>query len=68
MNENNQSTALERLVALSVIGILAILIMPLPAAAMDLLLALNVGLAITMMLVALRLKRALGLLCFPGPS
>ena len=67
MNETaNQSTALERLVALGVIGILAILIMPLPAIAMDMLLALNVGLAVTMMLVALRLKRALEFSVFPA--
>ena len=43
MNEQQQSITLERLVAMCVIGILGILIMPLPAVAMDLLLAMNVG-------------------------
>ena len=66
MNEQQQSITLERLVAMCVIGILGILIMPLPAVAMDLLLAMNVGLAVTMMLVALRLKRALEFSVFPA--
>ena len=58
MNENNQSTALERLVALSVIGI-SHFDYATPGSSNGPSLALNVGLAITMMLVALRLKRAL---------
>lgn len=66
MNEQQQSITLERMVAMAVIGILGILIMPLPAAAMDLLLAMNVGLAVTIMMVSLRLHRALEFSVFPA--
>jgi len=56
----------ETLLALAVLAIVAILIMPVPAGAVDALLALSVGLAILMLLVALGLARPVDFSVFPS--
>jgi flagellar biosynthesis protein FlhA len=54
------------MVAVAVLGVLAILVVPVPAAALDVLLALSVGLSLLMLLVALGLKRPLEFSVFPS--
>ncbi|MBI5546035.1 MAG: flagellar biosynthesis protein FlhA [Deltaproteobacteria bacterium] len=56
----------QALLAFSVLGVLAILILPVPPMAVDLLLALSIGLAVLMLLVALGLKRPLDFSVFPS--
>ncbi|GAO05527.1 flagellar biosynthesis protein FlhA [Anaeromyxobacter sp. PSR-1] len=56
----------ELAVAVGVLGILAILIVPLPAAALDVFLALSIGLSVLMLLVALGLTRAVEFSVFPS--
>jgi flagellar biosynthesis protein FlhA len=56
----------EMLVALAVLGILAILIVPVPAALLDVFLALSIGLSVLMLLIALGLTRAMDFSVFPS--
>ena len=65
-NERGPSGSAETFLAFAVLGILAILILPVPAAVMDVLLALNIGLSILMLLVSLGLKRPLDFSVFPS--
>jgi flagellar biosynthesis protein FlhA len=54
------------MLALAVMGILAILIVPVPAVALDVLLAMSVGMALLMLVVALGLSRAVDFSVFPS--
>jgi flagellar biosynthesis protein FlhA len=56
----------EILVAAAVLGILAILIVPIPAPALDAFLALSIGISVLMLLVALGLTRAMDFSVFPS--
>jgi flagellar biosynthesis protein FlhA len=56
----------ETLLAMAVLGIVVILIVPVPAAALDVLLAFSVGLALVMLFTALGLTRALDFSVFPA--
>ncbi len=53
------------LLALAVMGVLAILILPLPAVILDMLLAVNIGASVLILLVALSLERPLDFSVFP---
>jgi flagellar biosynthesis protein FlhA len=66
MNEDRNKGLGERLLALTVLAVLAILILPVPAAALDVLLALNVGLSVLILLVVLGLTRPLDFSVFPS--
>jgi len=59
-------TRAESLLGLAVLGVLAILIVPVPAVALDVLLAFSLGLAVLMLLVALGLNRPLDFSVFPS--
>ncbi|HPG37962.1 MAG TPA: flagellar biosynthesis protein FlhA [bacterium] len=52
--------------ALTVIGILIVMIIPIPTVFMDLLLALNIGLALIILLVSMYITRPLQFSVFPG--
>jgi flagellar biosynthesis protein FlhA len=65
VSEPTKSPA-QTLLALAVLGVIAILILPVPATGVDLLLATSIGLAILMLLVALGLKRPLDFSVFPS--
>jgi flagellar biosynthesis protein FlhA len=54
------------LLAIAVLGVLAILILPLPAFALDILLAFNIGISVLILLVALSLERPLDFSVFPS--
>ena len=54
------------LLPMAVLGVLAILVLPLPAPALDALLALNVSLAVLVLLVALSLVRPIDFSVFPS--
>ncbi len=56
----------QAILAASVIGVLAILILPLPPLVLDMLLALNVGVAVLILLVGLSLERPLDFSVFPS--
>ncbi len=56
----------EAILALAVLGVLAILIIPLPAPLLDGLLALNVAVSVTMLLVSLGLSKPLEFSVFPS--
>jgi flagellar biosynthesis protein FlhA len=56
----------ETVLALAVLGVLGILIVPVPAAALDVLLALSIGVAVLMLLVALGLTKAVDFSVFPS--
>ena len=56
----------ELLAAAGVLGVLAILIVPVPPAGMDALLALNIGVSVLMLLVALGLQRPVEFSVFPS--
>ncbi|HVE86080.1 MAG TPA: flagellar biosynthesis protein FlhA, partial [Myxococcales bacterium] len=56
----------ELLAAAGVLGVLAILIVPVPPAGMDALLALNIALSVLMLLVALGLRRPMEFSVFPS--
>ncbi len=56
----------EGLLAVAVLGVLAILIVPLPAPLLDGLLALNVAISVLMLLVALGLSKAMEFSVFPS--
>jgi flagellar biosynthesis protein FlhA len=56
----------ETVIAFAVLGVLAIMIVPVPAAVLDVLLALSIGLSLLMLLVALGLKRPLEFSVFPS--
>lgn len=59
---NNSDIAL----AIAVIGIVAMMIIPLPAFVLDLLLALNIALAITIILISLYIEKPLDFSVFPA--
>ncbi|MFT3708921.1 MAG: flagellar biosynthesis protein FlhA [Archangium sp.] len=63
---NQSKVPAEALLALAVLGVLAILIVPLPAMVLDGLLALNVALSVLMLLVALGLNRPMEFSVFPS--
>jgi len=56
----------ETIAAVAVIGILAILILPVPAPALDVLLAFSIALSVLMLLVGLGIKRPLDFSVFPS--
>jgi len=56
----------QAMLAASVIGVLAILILPLPPLVLDMLLALNIGAAVLILLVGLSLERPLDFSVFPS--
>src|ERR1700751_5617718 len=56
----------EMVMALAFVAVLGILIVPLPAEALDFLLTFNVGLSLLMLLVALTLKKPLDFSVFPS--
>jgi flagellar biosynthesis protein FlhA len=56
----------EGVLALAVLGVLGILVVPLPAPVLDALLALNVALSVMMLLVALGLSKAVEFSVFPS--
>ena len=56
----------ETLLAVGVLGVLSILVVPLPAVVLDLFLALSVSLSVLMLLVALGLKKPLDFSVFPS--
>ncbi len=56
----------EGVLALAVLGVLGILVVPLPAALLDALLALNVALSVMMLLVSLGLTKAVEFSVFPS--
>ncbi len=56
----------EALLAVGVLAVLAILVVPMPPIALDLLLAINVAMSVLMLLVALGLKRAIDFSVFPS--
>ncbi|MEO5767368.1 MAG: flagellar biosynthesis protein FlhA [Polyangia bacterium] len=56
----------QAMLAASVIGVLSILILPLPPLVLDMLLALNVGVAVLILLVGLSLERPLDFSVFPS--
>jgi flagellar biosynthesis protein FlhA len=64
--ESTSSGAAQTFLAFAVLGVLAILILPVPAVIMDVLLALNIGLSILMLLVSLGLRRPLDFSVFPS--
>jgi flagellar biosynthesis protein FlhA len=53
------------LLALAVVGVLAILVLPLPPLVLDMLLAVNIGASVLILLVALSLERPLDFSVFP---
>ena len=62
----NRGGRAETVMAFAVLGILALLVVPVPAGALDVLLAFSVGIAILMLLIALGLNRALEFSVFPS--
>ena len=64
MNENKGRA--ELLVALAVLGIIAILIVPVPAAGLDVFLTMSIALSTLMLLIALGLTRAMDFSVFPS--
>ena len=66
MDDAKSTLRNELVMAGAVVSVLAILIVPLPAEALDFLLSFNVGLSLLMLLVALSLKRPLDFSVFPS--
>ena len=66
MSADAKPNAASALLAVAVLGVVAILILPAPPGIIDLLLALSIGLAVLMLLVALSLKRPLDFSVFPS--
>lgn len=56
----------EAILALGVLGVLAIMVLPLPAPLLDALLAVNIALAVLMLLISLGLSKALEFSVFPS--
>lgn len=56
----------EAILALGVLGVLAIMVLPLPPALLDALLAVNIALAVLMLLISLGLSKALEFSVFPS--
>ena len=56
----------QALMAVTVVGVMSILILPLPAAVLDVLLAFNVAISILILLIALALKQPLDFAVFPS--
>ena len=66
MAAEQQRVPPEAILALAVLGVLAIMVVPLPAPLLDGLLALNVALSVTMLLVALGLTKPMDFSVFPS--
>ncbi|MCP4502551.1 MAG: flagellar biosynthesis protein FlhA [Deltaproteobacteria bacterium] len=66
MNEDNSSTATENLLGFAILGILGVLIVPLPGVILDSLLALSIAMAVLILLVSLRVRKPLDLSVFPA--
>ena len=64
--ENPKLNTGQGALAVAVLGVLAILILPLPPFALDILLALNIGLSVLILLVSLSLERPLDFSVFPS--
>src|SRR5438105_1771007 len=64
--EANDKGSAQGLLAAAVIGVLAILILPLPALVMDGLLAINIAVSVLILLVALSLAKPLDFSVFPS--
>jgi flagellar biosynthesis protein FlhA len=56
----------ETMIAVGVLGIISILIVPIPAVGLDVLLALSIGVSVIMLLVALGLTKAVEFSVFPS--
>ena len=65
MDPKQQNTG-QGLLAVAVLGVLAILILPLPAFALDILLAFNIGVSVLILLVSLSLEKPLDFSVFPS--
>jgi flagellar biosynthesis protein FlhA len=65
MDPKQQNTG-QGLLAVAVLGVLAILILPLPAFALDILLAFNIGISVLILLVSLSLEKPLDFSVFPS--
>ena len=63
--EPNRNTG-QGILAIAVLGVLAILILPVPAMVLDLLLAFNIGISVLILLVSLSLERPLDFSVFPS--
>src|SRR4051812_34439359 len=65
-NEKAGGGGASGLLAAAVLGVLAILILPLPPVLMDILLALNIAVSVLILLVALSLEKPLDFSVFPS--
>ncbi len=65
MDQKQQNTG-QGLLAVAVLGVLAILILPLPAMVLDILLAFNIGVSVLILLVSLSLEKPLDFSVFPS--
>ncbi len=66
MNDQEKSANLgQTLLVLTVVGVLALLLVPLPAFGLDLLLALSIGVSVLVLLIALSIKKPLDFSVFP---
>jgi flagellar biosynthesis protein FlhA len=66
LSSNKTQNTGQGLLAIAVLGILAILIMPLPAFFLDILLAFNIGISVLILLVSLSLEKPLDFSVFPS--
>jgi flagellar biosynthesis protein FlhA len=66
MGEKNTGNASANLLAIGVLGILALLVMPLPGSVVDALLGVNIAAAILILLVTLRVAKPLDFSVFPA--
>jgi flagellar biosynthesis protein FlhA len=64
--ENKQGRGAEAILALAVLGVIAILILPLPALALDGLLVISIAVSVLILLVALRVAKPLDFSVFPA--
>ena len=67
-NDSQQGPALnsESLLSVGLLGVIAIMLVPLPPFALDILLAVNLSFSILLLLIALGVRRALDLSVFPS--
>jgi flagellar biosynthesis protein FlhA len=65
-NDPTQKDQAANVLAVGVLGILGILVVPLPALLLDVLIAMNLGVSILILLVALRITRPLDFSVFPA--
>jgi len=64
--DNPRQNTGQGMLAIAVLGVLAILILPLPALVLDILLAFNIGVSVLILLVALSLEKPLDFSVFPS--